>query len=297
MIDYSEIKDGDAWEAFCRDYLVTIGLVVDIPPGRGPDGGRDLIVTEQLKGSLATRPFVWLVSCKHYAGSGKAVGTDNESNIVDRMEQHKADGFIGFYSTVASAALIARLNDLRDQKKIKAFELFDGARIENGFHGTGLSGVLLQHLPKSHTELRPIHPLLDVYMPLECEVCGKDLLKLSLRRKMRSVIIFGRKSKIVEEVHFACKGECDRRISSRLNAMGYLDAWDDLEDYCNPLIFIRRITGYINQMRETPSSYSENAHKKMIDLYMAVSQMTLRQTSKEDREHYFNAREAEEFGF
>jgi len=97
MLDYTEISDGDRWELFCRDYLVAAGFVVDVPPGRGPDGGRDLIVTEQLRGTLASQKFTWLVSCKHLAQSGRAVGVDDENNIIDRLGQHSADGFIGFY--------------------------------------------------------------------------------------------------------------------------------------------------------------------------------------------------------
>lgn len=296
MIDYTEIKDGDSWEAFCRDYLMAMGLVVGTPPGRGPDGGRDLIVTEQLKGHLASRPFVWLVSCKHYAGSGTAIGTDIEANILDRMQHHNADGFLGFYSTLASAALITRLDELRDQRKIAAFEIFDGARIENAFFGTGMSDVLLQHLPKSHTELRPIHPLLGTYQPLQCEVCQKDLLQRSLRRQFGSVVIFAHRGDVVADVHFACKGECDKRISSRLTVAGLANTWDDLEDYCNPLIFIRRITGYVADTRANPSGYSDAAHEKILSLYIAASQLTLRQTSQEDRERFFDALKVEDFG-
>lgn len=296
MIDYTEIKGGDAWEAFCRDYLVAMGLVVDTPPGRGPDGGRDLIVTEQLKGHLASRPFVWLVSCKHYAVSGAAIGTEIEQNITDRMQHHGAAGFLGFYSTLASAALIDRLKDLRDQRKIAAFEIFDGASIENRFFGTGMSNVLLQHLPKSHTELRPIHPLFGTYEPLKCEVCQQDLLKLSLQRRFGSVIIFGSRGDTIQDIHFACKGECDRKITSRLTNADMPNTWDDLEDYCNPLIFLRRITGYIAEMRNNPASYSDRAHEKMVSLYLAVSQLTLRQASQEDRDRFSSAFQVEELG-
>lgn len=129
MIDYKEISDGDAWESFARDYLLALGFVVDIPPGRGPDGGRDILVKETLTGKLASQNFTWLVSCKHYATSGKAVGTEHEINITDRLTQHKANGFMGFYSTMASAALVDRLKDLRDEKRIAEFKIYDGSHI------------------------------------------------------------------------------------------------------------------------------------------------------------------------
>lgn len=297
MIDYTEVKDGDMWELFCRDYLVAQNLVVEVPPGRGPDAGRDILVKEQLKGKLATRPFTWLVSCKHFATSSRSVGTEDETNITDRLVQHKADGFIGFYSTMASAALITRLKELREQGKIEAFEIYDGARIETGFHDVGLSGVLLQHLPTNHTALRPIHPLLDEYVPLECEICGKDLLKESTRKNYKGLINFAIRDGVTHSVHFACKGDCDQQVTRRLHHQGFGESWDDIQDYCNPLIFFRRMTGYMEGLRDNPASFTDQAHAKMIELYLAVSQRTLRQTNEEDRQEYFQARAVEEMGF
>ena len=298
MIDYKEIKGGEAWELFCRDYLVAQGLVVEIPPGRGPDGGRDLLVKEQLKGMLATRPFTWLVSCKHYAESGRSVGTNDETNITDRLKQHKAEGFIGFYSTIASSALVNRLKKLHDQGTIEAFDIYDGARIETGFHDIGLSGVLLQHLPNSHTSLRPIHPLLDKYAPLKCEVCDKDLLKESTRNGKLGLIVFAKRDDdVIHSVHFACKGSCDSEISARLKGQGFMDGWYDIDNYCNPLIFLRRLIGYMAGLRNNPGGYSDQAHDRMIDLYLSVSQRVLRQTNAEDREDYFQARIVEKIGF
>ncbi len=302
MIDFTEILDGDAWEAFCRDYLIALGLVVEIPPAKGPDGGLDLLVREQLTGALASRSFTWLVSCKHYAMSGKAVGNTDEVNIVDRLEQHKADGFIGFYSTMASASLITKLKEFRDSGRIEAYEIYDGTRIENGFHDVGLSGVLLQHLPVSHTSLRPIHPLLGKYEPLHCEICGKDLLTASVIGKTKGNIILATRrgsgdESIVESVHFVCKGACDRTLEDTLHKKGLLGGWDDISDYCNPLIFMRRITGYINQMRNAPASYSKTANNRLIEFYITVSQRTLRQTNAEDRQALRDVMEIDEFGF
>lgn len=300
MIDFKEISDGDGWEAFCRDYLVGLGLVVEIPPAKGPDGGLDLLVREQLRGSLASRPFTWLVSCKHYATSGRAVGTADEINITDRLEQHAANGFIGFYSTMASAALVTRLKELRDQRKIESYEIYDGTRIENGFHDAGLSGVLLQHLPQSHTLLRPIHPLLGRYQPLPCDVCGKDLLKASVTEANSANIIFatnmGTDASVVESIHFVCKGACDKRMDGIVNRRGLGSAWDDISDYCNPLIFIRRITGYTNQMRNAPNSYTKAAHDRLIDFYILMSQRTLRQTNADDRKSLLEAMEIDQLG-
>ena len=71
MIDYKEIPfSNDNWELFARDFLLQLGFYVESNPDRGPDGGKDLLVSEQLKGNLGKYRFKWLVSCKHYAKSG-----------------------------------------------------------------------------------------------------------------------------------------------------------------------------------------------------------------------------------
>lgn len=302
MIDFTEISDGDSWEAFCRDYLIALGLVVEIPPARGPDGGMDLLVREQLKGALAARPFTWLVSCKHFAVSKRAVGNTDEINIVDRLEQYGADGFIGFYSTTASAALVVKLKELRDNGKIEAFEIYDGSRIENGFHNAGLSGVLLQHLPQSHTGFRPIHPLLGTYQPLPCDICGKDLLKATLTKEDSGMIVLGttfeenRDTHLVETVAFVCKGQCGTKMEMDNIRRGLTESWDDISDFCNPLIFIRRVTGYIAEIRSGSSEYSQAAHDRIIEFYIAISQRTLRQTNEEDRQKLYDVMQIDTMG-
>ncbi len=55
MIDWREIADSDTWESFARDFLAELGFVIEVGPGRGPDAGRDLLVSEQLNGKLHTR--------------------------------------------------------------------------------------------------------------------------------------------------------------------------------------------------------------------------------------------------
>ena len=138
VIDWTEIPDGDAWELFARDMLATLGFVIEVGPGRGADAGRDLVVSEQLKGCLANKKFTWLVSCKHYATSGKSVGPSDEQNITDRLRQHGASGFLGFYSTMPSSGLVGRLRTYEADGLIAASEIFDAKRIEGYFAEAGL---------------------------------------------------------------------------------------------------------------------------------------------------------------
>lgn len=62
--------------------------------GRGADLGKDLVVEEARFGVLGESVVRWLVSCKHFAHSGRAVSPDDERNIRERVEAHKCHGFL-----------------------------------------------------------------------------------------------------------------------------------------------------------------------------------------------------------
>jgi hypothetical protein len=121
QIDFREVPNVntatalmDSFEFFARDYLRELGYEILKEPSRGADGGMDLIV--QNRRSLGKENEIiktWLVSCKHFAQSGKSVGLDDEHDILDRVRAHHCQGFLGFYSTLPSSALRTRLDNLR----------------------------------------------------------------------------------------------------------------------------------------------------------------------------------------
>ncbi|HBP4655574.1 hypothetical protein AO961_31510 [Pseudomonas aeruginosa] len=83
------------WEYFADYYFRSIGYTILVAPSVGQDGGKDLLV--QL-GEVKS-----LVSCKHY--SRQPVYESDEKSILDRLSQHGAQQFIGFYSTYGGASL------------------------------------------------------------------------------------------------------------------------------------------------------------------------------------------------
>src|SRR5437867_920193 len=120
-IDFKEIPpDLDTFEMFAREFLELTGYRIVSGPDRGADQGRDLIAEETRTGVGGKTTVRWLVSCKHMAHSGRAVGVDDELNISDRVRAHRCQGFIGFYSTLASAGLTQRLEAL--QRETQGFE-------------------------------------------------------------------------------------------------------------------------------------------------------------------------------
>ena len=153
------------WEFFAADFLGARGCAIELPPARGADGGKDLIVSFQGKR--------YIVSCKHFACSGKSVTERDESSFLERTKQHKADGFIGFYSTLVSQALQDRLKGCEDN----SFEylIFDKNSISD--YLPNMSCFILQKygLPAPNNfYYMNVSP--EQYQPLPCMCCGKDIL-------------------------------------------------------------------------------------------------------------------------
>jgi hypothetical protein len=117
--------DQDTFEEFAQEFLKALGYVIEEPVSRGADGGKDLLVLE-INGETLRR---WLVSCKHFAHSGRSVSPIDELNITDRLDQFDCQGFIGFYSTLASSALIERLKSYKEKKGID-YTIFNRSRIQ-----------------------------------------------------------------------------------------------------------------------------------------------------------------------
>jgi hypothetical protein len=120
-LDFTEIatahagNERDQFELFARDFLEQQGFQTIVPPDRGADAGRDLVVRERRVGPGGAHDLDWLVSCKHKAHSGDSVGTAEETNIRDRLETHHCAGFIAFYSTIPSSTLAIHLRGLLPQ--------------------------------------------------------------------------------------------------------------------------------------------------------------------------------------
>lgn len=296
MIDWTEIPNGDSWELFARDFLAELGFVIDIGPGRGADAGRDLVVSEQLRGRLRTKKFTWLVSCKNFAVSDKSVGPDQENNITDRLKQHDADGFIGFYSTVPSSGLVERLQRLEKSGDIAAFEIFDRKKIEGHFIDTGMSKLALRYFPTSYARMRPIQKFFGKYEDILCDVCGTDALAKSVRTPYYSNLVLAspiNNHRRYESLHVVCKGDCDQKLQALLYKKGFITQWEDIGDLVNPILFLKNMLTYMNILHDREKEFSAEAHQRMKNIYVSLAQRTLREVNKEDEKRLVDLGEVE----
>lgn len=131
MIDFKELpKDGTAFEQFVREMC----LIHDLRPqwtGKGPDQGRDILITEKARGPIDVFTRRWLVQCKHFAHSGNSVGREDLGSIIDDCRQVGAEGYLLACSTQPSSSLVTKLKELAEQPENRIVTAFwDGVELE-----------------------------------------------------------------------------------------------------------------------------------------------------------------------
>jgi hypothetical protein len=263
-----------------------MGFYIESDPNRGADGGKDILVSEQIEGMVGNYRVKWLVSCKHNAKSGVAVNEKIELNILERVNGFGAEGFIGVYSTIASSGLTNRLNQLKDTGAIKDYKIFDHKLIENYLINIGFSNLLMRYFPNGYKQVKPLHILFDKYYPLNCDVCGQDLLHEMYKNSLNGIIGYVGKqtnSYFIEDIYIACKGECDRQLENKWLNKGIATAWHELKDLSNPLLYLKYLMSTINNIRSGEWKYTNEAFEKEKFILMKLGQKVFQEMNEEDR--------------
>lgn len=287
MIDYTEMdSNGELWELFARDFLEKLGFNIESSPDRGADGGKDLLVIENIKGKVHKSSFRWLVSCKHHAISKKAVSEKDEINIRERVESFKADGFIGFYSTLPSSGLNSRLIKLKENNNIKDFKIFDSKLIENYLVSWGDSKLLLRYFPKSYKKIKPKHLIFNEYFPLECSHCKKDLIENHCEgNNIGNLCYVMTSDNNIIDVYFACYGNCDKHLEDYyFEKYGAITKTDNISDLIIPALYIQWVIDRFNELELKDVHYTKEAFDKIKKITIALSQIVMREMTEQDRE-------------
>lgn len=131
MLDFTELsQDGRDLELVMRELLFSLGLNVTWS-GVGPDGGRDLVCTDISTGAIRKYSHKWLVQCKHFAHSRRAVGLNDIDNIVDSCAQHNAEFYMLVSSTSVSSGVVQRIESItNNQNNNITGDFWDSAVIE-----------------------------------------------------------------------------------------------------------------------------------------------------------------------
>lgn len=292
VLDFKNIPEAngtdtpDTFELFARDFLGYLGYTILENPSRGADGGKDLIVQETRMGISGSTNIKWLVSCKHYAYSGRSVNPNDEQNITDRIQQHNCDGFIGFYSTLSSSGLMNRLSNLENRF---LFQVFDASLIESKLI-CNLEGELLakRYFRESMNTFlienpRPIQLFKDI-PELHCEICNKELINNESIRD--SIIVFFYEytpepyHKKYIKITTCCKGECDNILEKKINL---ISGWEDLSDLKSPFIYLRHVIGFINDLNLPTTSHTDEAVESLKTIFIRLFPYVSRELNTHDK--------------
>lgn len=292
ILDFKEIPEAhkssglqDTFELFARDVLSFMGYIIITEPDRGADGGVDLIIEEKRIGVGGETIIRWLVSCKHQAFSGKSVSPTVESNIRDRIETHKCNGFIGFYSTLPSSGLSTNLEGMKDKFD---YQIFDKEKIEKELlHSSDGLQIAERYFPKSLNEWKTENPKpakLFIDNPsLKCKVCKKELLTnnygnlISIWKKLDDNGV-----EHIEHVFWTCKGYCDNKISSTIDDE-LINRWEDISDVMIPTTFIRWIMSTLNEHRNGVV-YSDEAFENLKEFILQIFPHISRELTTKEKE-------------
>jgi len=288
--------DQDTFELFAREYLEIIGLELESGPNRGPDGGKDMLFIETQQGMFSSSKIRWLVSCKHFAHSGDSVSPRDEDNIIDRMGQFNAEGFLGFYSTIISSGLSDRLDSFKDRYKIK---ILDGTSLERELLKKENWELIKRFFPVSSEKWMNKNQsptiLFDKYEPLNCQVCGKDLLATEEGQKHPSGIIAftspieqiesDQTRDIIHHVYAACKGKCDHYLEQVYLKQGLLTGWVDIEDLSIPQEYLRWVMAILNNLKDG-DQYLNNSFSDLKQMIIKLGQNVLRVSTKQEIDRF-----------
>ncbi|WP_170367998.1 restriction endonuclease [Ruegeria arenilitoris] len=282
VLDFREIPDAhiatgkqDTFELFARDFLKALGFKVLSDPDRGADGGVDLLVEETRAGVGGETKIKWLVSCKHKASSGRSVSAQDDSNIYDRVQSNGCQGFMGFYSTIASSGLSDMLAGLRPVLEVL---LFDREKIEESLLNSeeGMS-LAARYFPVSFEAWKRENPkpatLFAEEPSLKCCVCNAELLEKEdkgvITLWMDMVDFTVDRPKAYRHIRWCCRGACDTEVRASMSNQGLIDGWEDINDLVMPTKYIQWVMTLLNQFR-SGVEYSDEAFEEIKDFMLQV---------------------------
>lgn len=302
ILDFKEIPqanqgDGtqDTFELFARDFLEILGYEIIQHPDRGADGKKDIIVRESRIGVSGVSYVKWLVSCKHYARSGKSVSDIDEPNILDRVSVHECNGFLGLYSTIPATSLGKNFEGLRNKIEIQSF---DRERIEKILFESpqGLK-LASRYFPVSFTKYSLENPkpvkIFSDDLTINCEYCNSNLLS----EEKKGLGMFVLLQKVVEDeegmfyfheyenAYFSCKGNCDRILQNKyLQDNSYIDNWVDVSDFLTPTGFIKKVMSWLNSIVIDKQKIEGEAFDKLKKLLLNTFPYISREQTTEEKE-------------
>jgi hypothetical protein len=122
-IDFEEISDWEEFEDLVADYFREIkkldnNQIIDVkvaPSGKGPDGGRDILVNFRLNDSIVTFERRWVVQCKFRKTLLKS--NLDSINIPTLIQEYGACGYLLIAKNSIQSGVTQTFENLRNNCK------------------------------------------------------------------------------------------------------------------------------------------------------------------------------------
>lgn len=157
-IDFAELRDGsvagEELQALTDELLRRLGHRTE-RGGRGADGGRDLYCYEVVSGDLVALQRRWLVQCKDFAKSGRAVNEGDIGDVTGQCSKHAADGYL-LVTTTTVTSEVAKQFEAYNADRAAPFvaAYLDEHRLRQFLGRSGFEAILRQFLPQSAERVR-----------------------------------------------------------------------------------------------------------------------------------------------
>ena len=308
ILDFKEIPKAndanghqDTFEFFAREFLEMMGYTIIQDPSRGPDKGKDLIVSEQLKNKETIYEIKWLVSCKHKVHSGKSIDRNDEHDIIDRVIKNNCSGFMGFYSTPSATTLSDTIYALNSNNNYRIHGLiYDPIKIERYLLQSKDKGwdIIARFFPISYTRYKGKNPgpvqIYDNQQPVLCEITKKDMFN---DRSVGCVAYIIKKTdeleinKYVEYLEnvIICKKTCLDAIEKTENARGNIVDFIEFDDFCNPYEWIKTLLHFQYDIQRGSTRLSNETFDKMLGVFAKTFPYVARTMTDDEKEmarHY-----------
>lgn len=164
IIDFNELTSlvpGEGLEQLIRKIGQKLGLLPSWS-GRGADGGRDIIFTEVITGSVYKGKITWLVSCKDRTKSGQSVTEADlpKTGVVDKVKQHKTDGILLVTTTAISTGAKELLDCLDKSKGGEIFtDVWDYSDLVSLLINPDFEDIFIQFFPNSYKRFKGLSTL------------------------------------------------------------------------------------------------------------------------------------------
>jgi hypothetical protein len=211
------------------------------------------------------------------------VSVSDESDISDRVNQHKCAGFLGVYSTLLSTALEERLQQQPFESQLLTPEQIEKYLLDKP-DGVRLAERFFPQSVKSWSRENPKPAeLFSDKVDICCECCGRNLLDEEANGIYVILSRYEGSRKKIAGFYTVCKGDCDRQLTARVRKPGEVDGWDDVDDLKIPVVFLRKIFGVMNSLR-AGETWDDEAFNKFRRFSMEMARYAMRSLTQREKE-------------